>query len=52
MVLRAAWLPRQIRNASGNGGGVLLGYMPMVCLAFIFLFVILFLMAVLDFGSI
>jgi hypothetical protein len=30
MVLRAAWLPRPIRNASGNGGGVLLGYMPIV----------------------
>lgn len=31
MVLRPAWLPRNIRNASGNGGGVLLGYMPIVC---------------------
>lgn len=30
MVLRAAWLPRNIRNASGNGGGILLGYMPIV----------------------
>ncbi|KZT29211.1 hypothetical protein NEOLEDRAFT_1086238 [Neolentinus lepideus HHB14362 ss-1] len=30
MVLRAAWLPRNIRNASGNGGGVLLGYLPIV----------------------
>ena len=30
MLLRPAWLPRQIRNASGNGGGVLLGYMPIV----------------------
>ncbi len=30
MVLRPAWLPRRIRNASGNGGGVLVGYMPMV----------------------
>jgi len=30
MVLRAARLPRSIRNASGNGGGVLLGYMPIV----------------------
>ena len=30
MVLRAAWLPQQIRNASGNGGGVLLRYMPIV----------------------
>ncbi|KAF8994667.1 hypothetical protein BDQ17DRAFT_1392381 [Cyathus striatus] len=30
MILRAAWLPRKIRNASGNGGGILLGYMPMV----------------------
>ncbi|KAH9970785.1 hypothetical protein BGW80DRAFT_1438007 [Lactifluus volemus] len=24
MILRAAWLPRNIRNASGNGGGILL----------------------------
>jgi hypothetical protein len=30
MVLRAAWLPKNIRNASGNGGGILLGYMPIV----------------------
>jgi len=30
MVLRPAWLPRRVRNGSGNGGGVLLGYMPMV----------------------
>ena len=30
MLLRPAWLPRQIRNASGNGGGVLIGYMPIV----------------------
>jgi hypothetical protein len=30
MILRAAWLPRNIRNASGNGGGILLGYMPIV----------------------
>ena len=30
MVLRPVWLPRRIRNASGNGGGVLVGYMPMV----------------------
>ncbi|KII90328.1 hypothetical protein PLICRDRAFT_107314, partial [Plicaturopsis crispa FD-325 SS-3] len=30
IVLRAAWLPRHIRNASGNGGGVLIGYMPIV----------------------
>ena len=30
MILRPAWLPRQIRNASGNGGGVLIGYMPVV----------------------
>ncbi len=36
MVLRPAWLPRQVRNASGNGGGLLLGYMPVVRL-FIFL---------------
>ncbi|KDR80462.1 hypothetical protein GALMADRAFT_117237, partial [Galerina marginata CBS 339.88] len=27
MVVRATWLPRNIRNASGNGGGLLLGYM-------------------------
>lgn len=30
MLLRPAWLPRQIRNGSGNGGGVLVGYMPVV----------------------
>lgn len=30
MVLRPVWLSRRIRNASGNGGGVLVGYMPMV----------------------
>jgi hypothetical protein len=30
MILRAAWLPRSIRNASGNGGGILLGYLPIV----------------------
>ena len=30
MILCAAWLPRSICNASGNGGGILLGYMPMV----------------------
>ncbi|KAF9034770.1 hypothetical protein BJ165DRAFT_1604623 [Panaeolus papilionaceus] len=30
MILRPAWLPREIRNASGNGGGVLVGYMPVV----------------------
>ena len=30
MILRPARLPRQIRNASGNGGGVLIGYMPVV----------------------
>ncbi len=35
MVLRPAWLPRQVRNASGNGGGLLLGYMPVVSLVFI-----------------
>ncbi|KAK6966916.1 hypothetical protein R3P38DRAFT_3337690 [Favolaschia claudopus] len=27
MVLRAAFLPGKIRNASGNGGGILIGYM-------------------------
>ncbi len=30
MILRAAWLPRYIRTASENGGGILLGYMPIV----------------------
>lgn len=34
MVIRAAWLPRNIRNASGNGGGLLLGYMPIVRINF------------------
>ncbi|EIM79745.1 uncharacterized protein STEHIDRAFT_116235 [Stereum hirsutum FP-91666 SS1] len=28
IVLRAAFLPWKIRNGSGNGGGVLLGFMP------------------------
>lgn len=27
MVMRAVFLPGDIRNASGNGGGVLIGYM-------------------------
>ena len=36
MILRAAWLPRHIRNASGNGGGILLGYMPIVSCFFFF----------------
>ncbi|KAJ7572771.1 hypothetical protein C8J56DRAFT_1138939 [Mycena floridula] len=30
MLLRAAWLPSKIRNASSNGGGVLLTYIPIV----------------------
>ena len=30
MILCAAWLPRNIQNASDNGGGILLGYMPIV----------------------
>lgn len=30
VLLRAAFLPRSIRNASGNGGEILLGYMPIV----------------------
>ena len=30
IVLRAACLPSSIRNGSGNGGGVLIGYMPVV----------------------
>lgn len=30
ILLRAAFLPRKIRNCSGNGGGVLVGYMPVV----------------------
>jgi hypothetical protein len=29
-LLHAAFLPSEIRNASGNGGGVLIGYMPVV----------------------
>ena len=49
MVLRAAWLPRQIRNASGNGGGVLLGYMPIVRSTHIHL---IFLTVSPDFGPI
>ncbi|KIJ36129.1 hypothetical protein M422DRAFT_261454 [Sphaerobolus stellatus SS14] len=30
IVLRAAFLPSEIRNASGNGGGVFIGLMPIV----------------------
>lgn len=30
IILRACGLPSQIRNASGNGGGILIGYMPIV----------------------
>ncbi|KAK6984149.1 hypothetical protein R3P38DRAFT_3232422 [Favolaschia claudopus] len=30
IVLRALWLPSEIRNASGNGGGVIIGFMVMV----------------------
>jgi hypothetical protein len=30
IVLRLLWLPSEIRNASGNGGGVFLGFMVMV----------------------
>ncbi|KAH7106628.1 hypothetical protein BKA62DRAFT_687699 [Auriculariales sp. MPI-PUGE-AT-0066] len=31
IILRALWQPSHIRNASGNGGGLLLAYMPIVC---------------------
>jgi hypothetical protein len=30
IVLRPLWQPVAIRNASGNGGGVILGWMPLV----------------------
>ncbi|KZV83996.1 hypothetical protein EXIGLDRAFT_807612 [Exidia glandulosa HHB12029] len=30
MILRPLWQPSEIRNASGNGGGVLFGYMPII----------------------
>jgi hypothetical protein len=30
ILLRALWLPSHIRNASGNGGSVLIGYMVIV----------------------
>jgi len=30
ILLRPGFLPAGIRNGSGNGGGVLLGYMPKV----------------------
>ncbi|KIM72356.1 hypothetical protein PILCRDRAFT_93491 [Piloderma croceum F 1598] len=30
IILRAAFLPGKIRNASGNGGRVLIGYMPVI----------------------
>lgn len=30
ILMRAAFLPGQIRNGSGNGGGILIGFMPIV----------------------
>lgn len=36
MILRPLFLPAQIRNASGNGGGVLVGYMVQVLFYFIY----------------
>ncbi|TFY63623.1 hypothetical protein EVG20_g6237 [Dentipellis fragilis] len=30
MIMRPLWLPHEIRNGSGNGGGVLLTYMPSI----------------------
>jgi hypothetical protein len=30
IVMRMAWLDVSVRNGSGNGGGVLIGFMPMV----------------------
>ena len=41
ILLRAAFLPRKIRNCSGNGGGVLIGYMPVVH-AYILEFVLIY----------
>jgi hypothetical protein len=32
IVLRAAWIDSLVRNGSGNGGGCLIGFMPMVLL--------------------
>jgi hypothetical protein len=37
VLLRAAFLPGDIRNASGNGGGVLIGYMPVASVTPIYL---------------
>jgi hypothetical protein len=34
IILRAAFLPGKICNASDNGGGVLVGYMPVVSVNF------------------
>lgn len=34
IVIRPAFLPWKIRNGSGNGGGMLLGFMPAVRLNF------------------
>jgi hypothetical protein len=31
IVLRALWLNSEVRNGSGNGGGIIIGFMPMVC---------------------
>ena len=36
MLLHPAWLPHQIRNASGNRGGILIRYMPIVCHKYLF----------------
>jgi hypothetical protein len=32
IVLRALWLDAEVRNGSGNGGGVIIGFMPIVSL--------------------
>ena len=34
MIIRAAWLPHEIRNGSGNGGGILVAYIPVVSMVY------------------
>lgn len=31
IVMRGLWLDASVQNGSGNGGGILIGMMPMVC---------------------
>jgi hypothetical protein len=31
IVLHATWLSSEVQNGSGNGGGIIIGFMPIVC---------------------